>query len=199
MPSRVRVTWSGPKGTPGVTTFFGDGGTVPNIAALQTFFTAIRTFIPTGYTLQVENQGDFVDDGTGELTGTWSAAAQSAIATSGTGGYAAPVGMQVTWLTEGIHNGRRLRGRTFLVPFTALGTDGQYLAGAVTALSDAANALRNAAGPKFGVWGRPTFPPTDPAAPAGTPRPAPVTQGLWSPWTAHRVTNKPVVLRSRRD
>lgn len=182
-----------------MTTFYGEGGAVPNIGALQTFFTAIRTFIPTGYTLQVENQGDYVADADGTLTGTWSAPAQAAITTSGTGGYAAPVGMQVTWLTDGIHNGRRLRGRSFLVPFTALGADGQYLAGAVTALNDAANALRGAAGTKFGVWGRPVIPAADPAAPAGTPRPAPTVAGLWSPWTGSRVTNKPVVLRSRRD
>ena len=78
----------------------------------------------------------------------------------GTGavGAAAGVGACVSWLTGGIVGGRRLRGRTFLVPLhnSTYDTDGTFTSGVLTALTAFQTAMR-AAGP-LAVWHRPTTP-----------------------------------------
>lgn len=189
--NRVRAVWTGLPGGAAVSTFYSDGGGVPNIAALKSAFDSIQNFVPQGVSVLVENQGDQINDADGSLIGNWSTTAVSASAMLGTGSYSSASGAQIGWTTGGIHNGRRLRGRTFVVPlvvacYTTTGTLGTST---TTALQGFADQVKNATGMKYLVWGRPRA--------AGGRLPA--APGLSSPITGSKISNKVAVLRSRRD
>jgi hypothetical protein len=85
-----------------------------------------------------------------------------------------------------IINGRRLRGRTFLVPLgsTFYTTDGTPIETARTNIAAAAAVLiANTGGPPLGVWRRPS--------PSGV--------GVLGVATTASVPDKAAVLKSRRD
>lgn len=195
---RVRVVWTGIPSGNGVSTFYSEASTVPNLGALRAGLANLAAVLPTGVTLTIENQGDTISDADGILQGSWSTAAQSAVVGAAAGAYAAAVGGCVNWQTAGLHNSRRLRGRTFVVPLaaSAFGGNGQLLAGAVTALQGLANGVTGATGAKFVVWGRPTVA----RNPDGTKIPGAVgSGGTSSAITAATVPSKGMVLTSRRD
>jgi hypothetical protein len=145
----------------------------------------VKSLIPPGVTLTIQNQGDSIDDATGTLVGSWSTTAVAAIVGTGTGAFAGPAGGCVNWQTAGIHNGRRLRGRTFFVPFvaTSYSTTGQLIAGAVTGLQGVIAGIMTATANPFVIWGRPKL----------------GLGGTSSPITGGTVPAKVVVLTSRRD
>lgn len=200
MPSihRIRAVWTGLPAGSAVSTFYAGGGTVPNLAALQAGMANLAALIPAIVKITIENQGDTIDDATGVLSGNWSTAAVAAIQGTGTGGYGAAQGARVKWLTEGIHNGRRLRGRTFVVPIIGgfYGANGRLLAGAVTNLQGLVNGVVGAGTNKYVVWGRPTVPknPDGSAIEGAVP-----SGGMSSPITAGVADDFMAVLRSRRD
>jgi hypothetical protein len=181
---RIRCPWSGFPGAPGVSTFYATDAILLR-PKLKTFFDAVKAYLPSNVTINYDGAGDRIDEFTGQLTGSWSTAAALAPTVGSLGQvYAAPVGMCVNWITATILHGRRLRGRTFLVPVqqdTATGVPNPL---AITAIQNAANAL---AGSELLVWSRPTKPPL-PARPGGS-----------GPVTSAKVSPKYVVLRSRRD
>lgn len=184
---RVLVNWTG-TGVNGaavnVLSFAAEGGS-PDVAAIEQAYFALKTVIPPGVTISVAGSGDTYDDATGELVGTWNVSAPiSYVGQATEPRLAAGVGACVTWNTGLIVGGRRLRGRTFLVPFSvgAYENDGTLTTGALAALTDFGNQML-AAGP-LGVWHRPTAVGTDGAA---------------SGVTSFRVRDKVAVLTSRRD
>jgi len=94
----------------------------------------------------------------------------------------------VNWRTNQIRNGRRVRGRSFLVPLagSAFEGNGTLSASTLTSLKSAADTLRTAAGTtQLGVYARPTT--------------KDATDGLWAQVTANTVPDMGAVLRSRRD
>lgn len=122
------------------------------------------------------------DDGT--LTGALAIVAPADVNCTGLGSYAAPVGARVTWETGSIVGGRRIRGRTFLVPLVSstFDTDGTLTSANRTLIQNAANGLTNGlagAGLSLAVWS-----PT-------TSTVSPVVSGV--------VPDQATVLRSRRD
>jgi hypothetical protein len=186
--ARIPVVWSGFSGGPGVNTFYSDVADV-DIAttALHTFYEAIDTFIPDVVDINVPGSGDTISDSSGILTGTWTATATPAQVNGGaTGTYAAPVGAVVNWLTSAIVDGRRLQGKSFIVPLTdaAFDSDGSIVSGFLTTLRNAAAALA-ATADSIKVWHRPTDP-----GPSG---------GSSAAVTSSRVPDLAAVLRSRRD
>jgi hypothetical protein len=103
--------------------------------------------------------------------------------------------MCVNWSTTTVHNFRRVRGRTFIVPtaevtFIANGVPDPTF---VTALNGVATTLRTASGPTFGIWAR-----NVPADPDATP-PVTARPGVFAPATGNSVPSKAIILRSRRD
>lgn len=197
--NRIRVTWTGIPSGNGVSTFYSQAGTVPDLASLRLGLANLVTILPTGVTLTVENQGDTIGADDGAIEGSWSTTAPAAVVGTAGGAYAAPAGATVTWVTDDIHGRRHLKGRTFFVPLagSAFSATGALLAGAVTALTGVGNGLLLApAGKKYCVWGRPTrvpatVPPTVPAPPA--------TGGMGGIITSFKVPTKSMVLTSRRD
>lgn len=123
--ARVPVEWNGLGGLPGVSVFYWDFSTAADLSALNTFFTAIRSFFPTGLSWDIPGSGDNIDDTSGTLNGSWIATGAGQItANGGVSGYAAGVGARVRWDTGAIVDGRRVRGSTFLVPLLADSYDG---------------------------------------------------------------------------
>lgn len=196
---RVKAKWSGFSGAPGYSVFhFRDfsAGEPTNadataaVARLKTFFGAFAINLPTGVAIQVESDVEVIEETTGMLTTVLSATPVSptAGAASASATFAAAVGAVVTWRTPGIRNGRRIRGRTFLVPLssTAFAPDGTLATSTISTIAGAATALIDGSGsPDLGVYARPTGPGA--------------TDGIWYVANSFSVPDMGAVLRSRRD
>lgn len=195
---KVKAKWTGFTGAPGYSNFFfrdfsstEPTDTEADLAAdrIEAFFSAVKEFFPPTLQIAVQSDADVIEETTGELVTSLNAGTR--VPVTGTGaavGYSAASGIVVTWRTAGVRNGRRVRGRTFLVPCVpvAYAADGTLATGTITTVSTAATALRNAAGtPDLGVWARPTGPGA--------------TDGSWHAVNAHTVPDLAAVLRSRRD
>lgn len=186
--NRVVVAWSSPAivGTAvNVLHFSGAEGDVPPISAIKAAYGQLSGILANNVTIQIPGSGEQINDTTGELTGVWTATGSGPILGTGTAYSAAGVGGCVTWNTGGIVNGRRLKGRTFLVPLGVqqYDSDGTLQTGTTTALNAYATAMM-ASGP-LAVWHRPT----SAGAADGT------SYGVLS----FRVRDKVAFLSSRRD
>lgn len=156
--ARVRVEWSGtPVTGPGLSTFYFDSAGEGWVADLVTFFTAVRAFVPTGAAMTVPSSGDLIDDASGELVGAWSEPGGALVAGNGNGTWPQGVGARVVWATDGIRNGRRVKGSTFIVPIVSSSFEGAsgLTAGAQSGLGNAANALVTAQAGTMRIWSRP--------------------------------------------
>jgi hypothetical protein len=200
--ARVKLRWSGFIGGPGYTILhFRDFGwdtaaDVDTTAAqgavdrVDTFAEGVKTYLPYAVQLAVEPEVEVLEDTTGELLevrGTTPDAAHVSPASS-SAVFAGPVGLVISWKTGLVRNGRRVHGRTFLVPLNGnvFASDGTLTSGVRTDFLTAAAALANPAGtPDLGVWARPS-------APAAT-------DGEWGVVTSWNVPDMAAVLRSRRD
>ena len=193
--SRVRVVWSGVIGGTGVSTFYANAGQTPDLARLRAALAAVAPGIYPGVTMAIQNQGDIIQDETGDIVGTWSGPAQTVVTGTGTGAAHLAGGGVCTWMTETIAKGRHLRGRTFLVPFAGVmyGGNGRLTTGAVATSKGFGDALLASPTAPWAVWSRPTRVKNPDGTSSVT---GPGSSGII---TAHRETDLPVVLRSRRD
>lgn len=151
--------WSGTGvvGT-GLSTFYFTAGGTGMAAAVTTFFSTCKPEFPDEVTVTVQNTGDVLDDTTGEITGTWSEAAQAGQVGTASAAYALGVGVRVRWITAGRRHNRLVRGSTFLAPCGSQiwGNDGRLSTGAYTRFGGAAAALVADSGTELRVWSRPT-------------------------------------------
>lgn len=196
---RVKAAWTGFQGAPGYNLFhfgaFSETGFVPAdaqscVTRVKTFFDGIQLYMPNAVRVQVQGDVEVLDPTNGTLQDVYSTTQPSY--TQGNSGsvttFASAVGAVVGWRTSQVRNGRRIRGRTFLVPLSsgAFEADGTLNGGVVTGISTAATTLKNSTGAAgLGVWGRPSAPGA--------------TDGVWAPATAVAVPDMGAVLRSRRD
>lgn len=194
--ARIVCPWGNWPGSPGVSVFYGDAATMqPLVTGLKTFFDQFSTFVPSGLSISVPNSGDLLDEATGTITGAWSLpTAPNPTTMTGTGVYAGNAGMVVHWLTTTVLDGRRARGRTFIVPLVsgAYDSQGSLTTTAVGAAQSAATALVTAASGSLTVWHRPKF-----QKPKTTP-PTIIRQGSKAVVTSAKVPDLAVSLRSRR-
>lgn len=186
--NRVRVDWAGSavRGASCTTLHYdATGAAVPNVAAIKSAFAAFNTALPGGVTLTIPGSGDQIDPANGMLMSSWTASGGGTVTGTSSGTVAGPAGACITLNTVTIFDGRRVRGRLFMVPLAAIayGADGTLDDGVRGSLVTLGNALM-AAGPLV-VWHRPK--PTSP----GT--------GGWAAVTSVSVRDKVAVLRSRRD
>lgn len=152
---RVRVSWTTGPGGIGLSTFytFDPDDVTTNLA---TFYNAIKALFPAAVTWSIPSSGDLIDSATGSLVGGWSGGTAATIAGAPTtGNYAAGTGAITRWDTGTVVAGRRLRGRTFLVPLAvnAYSTTGVIDTTPYATLSSASSTL--AATNKLVVWHRP--------------------------------------------
>ncbi len=160
---RVTAKWTGGAIGSGFTNFFFQAGTSTAQAAadsarafLFSAYGAAQALLPTGISIAFTAGVDVLDVVSGALTGTVAITPPANVTGSGTGSYAAPTGACVTWLTGGVVNGHRLRGRTFLVPMAgnAFENDGTLSATTLSSINSAATTFISAA-PDFAIWHRP--------------------------------------------
>lgn len=170
-------------GAPGYMTFRSStAGTFR--ASVIAFIDRYAAMVPNTVQLTVPNQGDIIDDATGELIDSWTEGVEYNTGGPGSSTMAAPSGACINWLTTEVVNGRRLRGRTFLVPLGvgSYQNDGTLLPAALADIQDAAVDLFTAC--DLVVWHRPT-------TPGGS-------DGLSAEVVGVRVSDRAAVLRSRR-
>ena len=203
MASIYQVTWrwTGFQGAPGFTNFFYDATTDTPVQALaavtksKIFWTGVQGILQSIVHVDPVTDVRVISDNDGTLVNIYTVSGVTGI-TGGAGGtFAGPSGAMVDWLTATVHGGRSMMGKTFLVPVASsvYDNDGTITGTNVTAIATAAENMRTASGPAFGIWGRPTY-----VKPATTP-PTIDRPGLWGPATGSRVPDKSVVLTSRRD
>jgi hypothetical protein len=197
---RVRAIWTGFTGSPGYSNFsFQDLATdTARVAAgvgVRAFFNAMVGLFSNTWSIQVQAEVTEYDMSTGHLLG---AANMSTVPTAVVGSstplaYAGGSGMSIQWNTSLFIAGRRLRGRTYVVPtLNIFDTDGTLSPTALTAGGNAATALISAAGAEFAVWHRLY------SAPPGTPGRTQIG-GAIAPVDSYTLRDKASQLRSRRN
>lgn len=191
--SRVEVLWNLGVGGTGLTVMYGQDGHLL-AGDLHTFFEAIKTRIPAGVVLSCSDTGDVIDEATGELQGPWGSGGAWTVTGTGSGTWAAGVGASIDWRTSGIHGGRRVRGRTYLVPLNGFcySSNGTLDTPALTDLQTATTALVAAHTGNLVIWSRPRK-----ADPTKTP-PVTALAGGFSPVIVGTVPDTISTLRSRR-
>lgn len=162
--TRITAVWNGFRGAPGYSNFFLTGGPLEQgevetaAVALQAFFADIRGLLPEDVSISIRETADTLDEASGQIIGQVDFSAPAATEGAATGGYSAASGAVVNWNTTAFVNGRRVRGRTFLVPLAnaAYDANGDLGTGALSTLRESASELITAAGPSpLVVWSRP--------------------------------------------
>lgn len=200
MPNVARVTavWNGFQGAPGYSKFsFGNvtdlstaGGAT---SAVRAMFQGVASLIRTGHTVQVQAVVEMHDMDTGLLVSEFTVTPAPSIV-NGTASaatvWAGGTGVTVNWKSAGIFNGRRVRGRTYLVPLIGVAdVDGTLLATAMSTVQSAADGLVTSVAADLVVWSK-KF--TTDAKPVQI-------QGGMNSVTAAVITDKTGILKSRRD
>lgn len=187
-----RVGWNVGGANPGVTVFHGrndgvisDQDTIEELAArARAFFDAVKGLVPGAVTWTFPGEGIEMNTSTGVLEDVYTFAPPASVTGTGAGNYGWPAGARVEWRTPAIVSGRRLRGRTFLVPITtnAMEANGTLSAGTITTMTNAANTF----------FSQSVF--TD-CAPCIWSR----THGILADITSALVPDEVAIMRSRRD
>lgn len=188
-----RVNWSVPSGGPGVTVLHGrpsdivsDQDAAEELAQrAELLFTPLGPLLPVGVTISFPTTVDEYNTTTGVLEDTYVVEQNGDVAGSGAGDWAAPVGGRIEWRTASIVAGRRLRGRSFIVPLvaSAFDTAGSLDSNAIGVLQFAADAYLDGGGLPDQVdpcvWSR--------------------THGVLADISNATVPDQATILRSRRD
>lgn len=199
---RITVRWLGFLGAPGYSNFyfssdagFWDGGVVGDEAQIAAnraaervsdAFGALRSVLPEDVQIDIDQEALVINSDTGEALGFTEVSTSARGGNLGTGGYSGPSGAVVNWRTNDYRFGRRIRGRTFLVPLAgdSYEDDGTLTSDSLGALRSFGSEMLDGGGdPQFGVWSRPR----DGAG------------GVFASATGYNVPDMAAVLRSRRD
>lgn len=153
--ARVRVEWSGtPVVGGGLSTFYfreeGSGWT----AALSNFFDGIKGVFPSLLVWRIQGSGDLIDEVSGALSGTWTEGLDLTVSATGVGQYPLGVGARVVWNTNGLTNGRRVKGSMYLAPLLSGQFEGSaaLVPALVTLLNTEANDLADSLDYTMGIW-----------------------------------------------
>lgn len=185
--TQLTAIWSGAPGLPGYTRlkFLGGLDATSALAAatrMRAFFESIKALLPQAVSVQVQGVAT-LHDIDGVLESEVAFAAPAVVQGTSVSGYSAASGAVIGWNTGGINAGRRVRGRTYIVPLSAgtLQNDGTLATVALASLDSAAAAL----------W-------------AGSPSLC-IVAGLGTASTSvdavvsHTIHDRVAILRSRRD
>lgn len=197
---RVEARWENFIGAPGYSRFTfeapasaADATTITG--KVRAFFNALVTLIPNGVTVQVQQAVPLYDEQTGILFDELSATTAPAIVTGtalGGASIAGGAGAMIGWKTSSIWQGRRVQGRTFLVPLAGVSeANGTLGAGAIATITTAGNGLIGPSTPAFGVWAKKYTTNADGSKTQ--------VDGSFFLGTAITVPDRTGILRSRRD
>lgn len=180
----MRVVWSGAGVVgPGLSTFYFDDG-FSDPTDVRAFFFALASLIPDDVQITVPASGDVINPASGVITGTWTGTPVAVVNGASASTFAIGVGSRIVWETDGIRNGRHVRGSTFLVPLTTalFDTAGRITATHQGTIQAAAAGLLSSSANHMKIWSRPE----------GFPN------GQVSTVTSVRVSENPSTLRTRR-
>jgi hypothetical protein len=195
--ARVTINWTGFVGAPGFTNLYFSPAAGPDItqavvdAAVTKTYTWLSNFtssLPTAVTTGVDPSVEVINSLDGKLIAFMTGTPPAATAGSDSGTFSAATGVVTSWYTGGIRNGRRVRGRSFIVPMgpTAYQNDGTIATTKLTAWRGTANALiANVDAARLAVWSRPSAPGA--------------LDGIAYDVISAQVNDKVAVLTSRRD
>jgi hypothetical protein len=145
---RYQVTGSAPQGGNIVSTWHvlsGAGSDATSrtamAAAIRAFLNAFASQYPSGMSWTFPSESATVDVATGQVTAWHSLTPPASISGSAGGSYAAGVGFRVDWLSTGIHLGRRVKGRTYVVPSVTYESNGTVTESIRSTALTAANTL----------------------------------------------------------
>lgn len=159
---RVTATWSGFQGAPGYSKFcFSDLTTdaARNAAgaAVKAYFTAYAPYMLTSWSVLVSPTVQEYNVGTGTLDAeaTMTTPPTSQVGSAALAAFAGGSGLCCTWRTGTIYAGRRVIGRTFMVPGVGVfENDGTIQTVARGAVEAAGNALVAAASCELAIWAK---------------------------------------------
>lgn len=155
--ARLRVELTDPAMGSGVATHYFTGLTADAQQAVKDFWSACASHMAGYVNIKVPNVADVLDETDGTLLNTTVQGTEGNFVGGGTGAYPGGVGACINWTTAGIVAGKRVRGRTFVVPLAAsvFDTDGTLSSATVGALSTAAADLITDVGSELVIWSRP--------------------------------------------
>lgn len=165
MAGLVRLTsvWEGFPGAPGYTNFYArhNGVSAQEVADqfasdIHDFWTSLDGYFPADVTITVSPTWQSLDEANGQIQseGTLESPPGGVTGRS-VANYAGNAGVAIDWHTQTFIAGHRLRGRTFLVPFTdCFASDGTLDALGRQAIANAALALWDNSSIMV-VWHRP--------------------------------------------
>lgn len=192
---RVHVVFAGFGGAPGMATHYFRLGGQWNwngykqecLDDVKGAYDNLQSLWPTTFTYTVLSEIDLINEETGQIEQTLTGQQLAGAGTTDAGLGPLAAGLCVTWRTEGVVNGKHVRGRTFIVPVVvgAAGGDGTPTSAALAAADAYAVDLEGA----FSPWGNPVIWSRPTASRAGT---------AWDIYM-HTLSDKFAVLRSRRD
>lgn len=124
---RVKVNWTGFVGSPGYTNLIFEPTVESDpitqtlvdaaVTKVQTWVSSLRLDLPPAVVTGIDPQVAELDEQTGEIVGFWNATVSAAApGTSATTTFTSGSGFCISWSTQGVRKGRRVRGRTFVVP-----------------------------------------------------------------------------------
>lgn len=189
---RITARWGGFPGAPGYSNFYfaGGGGLISDAnqiaGRVADAFDQVVASLAPNTTITIEPEAAIIDSDTGITADYRNITEIPAMKAGPSGTYAGPAGGVINWRTNDLRNGRRIRGRTFLVPLnnTSFDSTGTLSPGALVDLNNFADTLRATDfDSELGVWSRPT-------GGAG---------GVFATVSSHSVPDMVAVLRSRRD
>lgn len=168
--STVTAVWQGFTGAPGYTRF--NFAELANGSAVQAAVNAVRTLMSTlapnmltTWSIAVQSLVQHHDLATGVLTGEATAGTPPVAingSTASTTAYAGGSGLVLNWITGQFWNGRKVRGRTFLVPAVGVySSDGTITPTVVTNWQNAGGVFAATSGVTPVVWAK-KFTDTDP-------------------------------------
>lgn len=189
---KTTTVWTGFTGSPGYTNFYFAGAADADDATAavnktMAFWVAVAQALPSALTLRCNPDVEVIDETTGKMQDVVTVGTNHVQAGGLAGSFAGGAGACFAWQTAGIVDGRRVRGRTFLVPLSGsmYQTDGTLTDIALTRLGDGGTVMANPTGAQLVVWSR--------------PRPDEGIAGSAHDVLSFRVRDKVAVLRSRRD
>lgn len=194
--------WTGFPGSPGYSNFhftvdggFWDGGVIGSeaqaaaddaAADVRGAFIKVANLLPDTVTIQVDTEAEILNSDTGEILGVVETDSTPVTGASSSTSWSGASGGVVNWRTNDYRGGRRIRGRTFMVPLAgnAYEDNGTLSTEGRDDLQSFGNALVNGSGSAdFGVWSRPRNG-------AG---------GVFATVVGSNVPDMAAILRSRRD
>jgi hypothetical protein len=187
MPMEYRPQWSVPGAGPSQSVFHFNAATEDLgdcVTAIRGLFAAVIGGLPNEVTVSFPTEVFDRDVVTGELEAIHTVSAPASVTGTNSGTWIGGAGAVLRWETGVIVAGRRLRGRTFLVPIGAsfFESNGTLLASVVTQFQTNGNALitaLDAAGGALVVWSQ--------------------THGVSHLAVSTTVPDRSAILRSRRD